>query len=181
MALGESIKKALPWIEPVLDYFDWKKRVVAIVAAIGVAGWSFVKGLPWPVIVTIAFAMLVMVAYALVFPAFLKVANIGYQPRPDANIWKHKKQYELYQAAALLANQIPTGAAGLMAPDTRAWYEQLRDAISDKEIQRITGPYDNQHTFNDRYVPYENTIITKAELKKFSDARDRAPEFLADT
>jgi hypothetical protein len=63
MALGESIKKALPWVEPVLDYFGWKKRVVAIVAPVGVAGWSFVKGLPWPVIVTIAFSMLVMVAY----------------------------------------------------------------------------------------------------------------------
>jgi hypothetical protein len=42
-----SFTKAVPWVEPVLDYFDWKKRLVALVAGLAIAVWSFVKDLPW--------------------------------------------------------------------------------------------------------------------------------------
>lgn len=179
MSLGESIKKAIPWIEPVLDYFDWRKRVVAVFAAIGVAVWSVMKGLPWPAIVTMAFAMLVAMAYALVFPAFLKIVHVGYQPKPKPDIWRHKKKFELYQAAALLADAVPVESDSNMNPDAKAWYDQLIDAVRDREIVRLPGLFDDQHTYDDGYHPYENTIISKDEFRKFCNARGRSPEFLS--
>src|SRR5665213_3222417 len=140
MALGEGIRKAIPWIEPVLDYFDWKKQVVAVVAALALAGWSFVKGLPWPVIITVGFAVLVMTAYALAFPAFLKLVNVGVEPKPKPEIWKTKKQYSLSQAAILLADTI-----NFSNPDAQAWFFQLCDAINDGEMKRIQTPQDDQN------------------------------------
>ena len=67
--IRDKIVHAIPWIEPILDYFDWRKWVVVLLAGVVLAGWSFVKDLPWPVIVVLAFAATVHVAYALMFPA----------------------------------------------------------------------------------------------------------------
>jgi hypothetical protein len=44
-AVRDKIAAIAPWIEPFLDYFDWRKQVVAFVAAVVVAAWSFVKDL----------------------------------------------------------------------------------------------------------------------------------------
>ena len=75
-AIRDSVTKAAPWIKPVLDYFDWKRRLAALVAGVAIAVWSFVKDLPWPIVVTLAIVMVVVVAYALVFPAFLKLGGL---------------------------------------------------------------------------------------------------------
>jgi hypothetical protein len=63
----EKITHALPWIAPILDYFDWKKSVTATVAAIIIAGWSFVKDLSGPVIMTLALSILVQTLYSFIF------------------------------------------------------------------------------------------------------------------
>jgi hypothetical protein len=176
--IRESIAKAVPWIEPVLDYFDWRKRVIAIIAGAGIAAWSFVKDLAWPAIITLGFAALVLMAYALIFPAFLKLVHVGVNPRPNQAIWKHKKQFVLFQAAYLLADREPNRNAAFMDGDAAAWYELLSEAIAKKEIRYVPTMFDPQHTFQDGYHPHFETPIEASELKKFCEARGRNPEFL---
>jgi hypothetical protein len=179
MGLRDKIVSGLPWIEPVLDYFDWRKRVVALVAAIGLAVWSYVKDLPWPVIVVLATASFVIVAYALLFPAFLKLVHVGVNPRPNNAIWRHKTEFAVIQAAFLLADCEPRWDAAALSGDAAAWYGVLSEAIQKKEISYIPSDYDARHTDRSgRFTPQTYTLISATELKKFCDARDRHPEFL---
>jgi hypothetical protein len=174
----DKITVLIPWIEPVLDYFDWRKRVIALAAGIALAGWSFVKDLPWPIIVVVGAAAMVIAAYALVFPAFVKLINVGVERRPNYSIWKHRKQFELYEAACLLAEREPVAVLSHMNGDSAAWLEGLKEAIRLKEIDYIRTVFDNRHIFSGIYHPYENTPIERAAFKKYCEARGRYPEFL---
>jgi hypothetical protein len=178
MGIRESLAKAVPWIEPVLDYFDWKKRVVALAAGLGIAAWSFVKDLPWPVIVTLGILTVVAVAYALVFPAFIKLVHVGVQPRPNYSIWRHKKGFCLYEAAFLLADREPSRNFALINGDAAAWYVVLVESVKEGETKYVPQPDDGRHTFAGGYEPHVDTILDAAELKKFCAARGRDPEFL---
>ena len=163
MSLGEGIKRTLPWIEPILDYFDWKKRVVSLVAAIGVGAWSFVKGLPWPVIVTLGFAVLVLTAYALVFPAILRMANVGFRERPDPSIWRHERKFRLFEAACLLADSVPVSNEYNMPASAVAWLTQMCNAINEGDYQRIKSAQDDeQHSFMQK----GGTFIYKAHTRR---------------
>jgi hypothetical protein len=177
MSVREKITGAIPWIEPILDYFDRRKQVVTFVAAAFVAGWSFVKDLPWPVIVVLAGVTVVHVAYALAFPAFLRLVNIGIKPRPNYSIWKHKKGFTVLQAAYLLADREPAGTTNING-DAAAWYEGLVEAVRKEEIRHVSSAFDKQHTNADGFTPQSWNQISAAELKKFCDARGRHPEFL---
>ena len=84
--IRDRITAALPWADPLLDYFDWKKTVVAGVAAGAIGAWSFVKDLAWPIIVTLALTALVQTAYLLLFPAFVKLIHVGVKQRPNHSI-----------------------------------------------------------------------------------------------
>jgi hypothetical protein len=178
--LRDRIAQAVPWIEPVLDYFDWRKRIIALAAGVGLAVWSFVKDLAWPIIVVLGLATVVIVAYGLVFPAFIKLINVGVKPRPNHAIWKHKKDFTLIQAAFLLADREPVPNPAALNSDAAAWYEVLHEAIRKKEISHIRNAYDDRHT--DRFGtfdPQTYTLIPLPELKKFCEAHDRHPEFLS--
>jgi hypothetical protein len=180
MGLRDKIAATIPWIEPVLDYFDWRKRVVAIAAGIAIAGWSFVKDLPWPVIVVLGFGMAVFTAYALVFPAFIRLLNVGVQPRPNFEIWKHKAQFQLIQAAYLLADREPNSNPAALSGDPAAWYEVLFEAIQTKKLAHIKSPYDDRHTDTfGKFSPETYTLIEGAALKTFCAAKGRHPEFLS--
>jgi hypothetical protein len=87
--LREKIRHALPWVDPVIEYFDWRKRIFTALAGIVWGAWSFMSGLAWPVIVFLVFGAIVLTAYALVFPAVIRLLNIGVKVRPNHNIWKH--------------------------------------------------------------------------------------------
>jgi hypothetical protein len=176
--IRSRIAKAIPWLEPVLEYFDWRKRLVALFAAAIIAGWSYVKDLPWPTIIVLAALMLVTVAYALVFPAFLKIINLGAHPHPNHSIWKHKKQFQLFEAACLLGEQEPTNNFTIMSGDAKAWFAGLKESIRLNEIQYVPGLDDGRHTYQDGYHPHQFTVIDRAELKKYCTARGRKPEFL---
>ncbi len=171
----------MPWVEPLLDFFDWKKRVITVVFALVVFGWSFVNGLPWPVIIVIAFAMMVVSAYALVLPGLVRLVNVGYQAAPNTGIWRHKKKFLLCQGACLLANTVPVYLESEMSPDAHAWLVQFYDAVNSKEIEFVHSADDNRdHYFGGSYHPHTRTEITKETLIKFCRVRDRNPEFLAD-
>lgn len=176
--IRDKIAATIPWIEPVLDYFDWRKRLVAFVLGLFVAGWSFVKDLPWPIIFFLGFGTLVLAAYALVFPAFIKLINVGVDPRPNYAIWRHRKQFRLYEAACLLADREPVRNPAQIGGDAAAWFGALCEAIRMGEISHMPTMYDGQHTFEDGYRPYTETVISAGKLKKFSAARKRHPEFL---
>ncbi|MGB7097364.1 MAG: hypothetical protein WBD95_01160 [Xanthobacteraceae bacterium] len=178
MGLRDKIAAAVPWIEPVLDYFDWRKRFVAIAAGVGLAMWSFVKDLPWPVIVVLGAAAMVIVAYALVFPAFLKLVHVGVEPRPNNSIWRHRKEFLLYQAAYLLADHEPIRDPAALRGDSAAWFGVLHEAVSRKEIAYIPSQIDGKHTFGNEYHPHFDTKLSAEEVKKFCQARHRKPEFL---
>jgi hypothetical protein len=178
MGFKEKIVGLVPWIEPVIDYFDWRKRLIALTAGIVLAVWSFVKDLPWPVIAVLTGATIVIVAYALVFPAFVKLIHVGVNPRPDYSIWKHRKAFALFEAAYLLADREPIRSPEAMVGSPAAWFGLLCEAISHKEIAYVPTIYDPQHTLKDGYHPHLDTPIAAAELKKFCEARSRYPEFL---
>jgi hypothetical protein len=177
--IRDRIVQALPWIEPVLDYFDWRKRIIALAAGVGLAVWSFVKDLAWPVIVVLAAAAVVIVAYALVFPAFIRLINVGVRLRPNHAIWKHKKEFSLIQAGFLLADREPVNNPTALDGDAAAWYEVLHEAMRNEEIARIPALSDNQYTdLRGKFNPQPFTMIRADELKKFCSARNRNPEFL---
>jgi len=177
-SVREKIAHAAPWIEPILDYFDWRKRVFALAAGLTIGVWSFLKDLPWPVIVVLAFGMLVLAAYALAFPAFLRLVNVGVRPRPNHSIWKHKKEFALIQAAFLLADREPSWNTTALDGDAAAWYEGLYEAIRKGEIKHVPDANDQRHTNADGFQPQMYTLIAASELRKFCAARDRRPEFL---
>lgn len=171
-AIRDTIRSAIPWADPLLDYFDWRKRLIASVCAIALFVWSYVRGLPWPVIVVLAFTTLVAVAYGLVLPSLVKLVNVGFQPSPNLDIWKHKKLFKLCEAACLLAGTVPVYQEMSMSADASAWFAQLCDAVKFNEISTIPprkgpGAYLGTHT-----------EIDKEELKKFCEKRERSPEFL---
>ena len=176
----DKIVNALPWIEPVLDYFDWRKRAVALVAAVAIGVWSFVKDLPWPTIIVLGLGTLVLTAYALAFPAFIRLINVGVKARPNHAIWKHRKQFRLDEAACLLADVEPVHSYAAMDGDSKAWLSLLREAVEFQEIKRVIGNkfHEEEHTIAGRYRADEDTIIVADEFRKFCDLRARKPEFL---
>ncbi|WP_342712006.1 hypothetical protein AAFG13_10980 [Bradyrhizobium sp. B124] len=177
--IRNSIAKAVPWIEPVLDYFDWKKQVISILSGFAMVGWSFVKDLAWPVIVTLGIVTMVTVAYGLMFPAFLKLVHLGVNPRPDHSIWRHRKEFRLDEAACLLANVEPVHSYSVMDGNSKAWLSLLCEAVKLKEIERIPDKaQDPRNTYGGQYRPDENTIINADQLKRFCTAHGRKPEFL---
>jgi hypothetical protein len=179
--IRDGIRRAIPWIDPVIEYFDWKKSVTAAATAIVIGGWSFVKDLPWPVIITLVLSMLVQALYLLYFPAFLKVVHSGVKVRPNHNIWKHKRQFRLFEAACLLADAEPIDKRSQMDGDSRAWYSCLCEAVVLREIQRIPSRLDAGHDHGDgSCTPFEYTVIAAESLKQFSDARKLNPWFLMD-
>jgi hypothetical protein len=149
------------------------------VAGVAVGAWSFMKDLPWPVIVTIGLVVIVHTMYLVVFPGFIRLINVGVKARPNPAIWRHKKQFELYQAAGLLADTDPVANDAQMSGDVRAWYEQLCDAVESSEIPYVKGVFDDQHIMKGKYFAYEHTVVTKESLKKFCESRNRKPEFLS--
>jgi hypothetical protein len=169
--IRDGIRHTIPWIDPVLEYFDWKKQVTAAGVTIIVAGGSIVKDLPWPIIVTITLMVLVHTMYILAYPAFLKLVYTGVKARPDHNIWKHKRQFDLYEAACLLADAEPIPNSSKMDGDSRAWYSGLREAIKLNEIEHIPSGLNIAE-------PNEHTVITADSLRAFCRARKRLPEFL---
>jgi sensor histidine kinase regulating citrate/malate metabolism len=78
--IKDTITHAIPWVEPILDYFDWRKQVIALVATLVIGVWSFVIELSWPAIIVLAFGMLVSAAYALTLPALIKLIHVGVEP-----------------------------------------------------------------------------------------------------
>jgi hypothetical protein len=176
--IKDTITHAIPWVEPILDYFDWRKQVIALVATLVIGVWSFVIELSWPAIIVLAFGMLVSAAYALTLPALIKLIHVGVEPRPNHSIWKYKKRFTLFQAAYLLANREPRADPSLLNGDAAAWYENLREAIMNGEMRRIPTAQDGMNTRPDGYHPTLETPVEASELKKFCMARGRNPEFL---
>ena len=177
-SIRERIARAIPWVEPILDYFDWRKRLVALLAGVAIAGWSFVKDLPWPVIVTLGLATIVTVAYGSMFPAFVRLIHVGVNPRPNYSIWKHKKQFSVSQAAYLLADREPVPNPSSIEGDAAAWYAVLYEAIKLKDLQYIGASTDSRYMFDDGFHAQTFTEITADSLKKFCESKGRKPEFL---
>jgi hypothetical protein len=92
------------------------------------------------VIAVLALATLVHVAYALVFPAFLRLAHAGVRPKPNYEIWRHKSQFAVIQAACLLADREPTMNPSILDGDAAAWFEVLVEAIQKNELACISTP-----------------------------------------
>ena len=122
--------------------------------------------------------MLVLMSYALVFPAFVKLIHVGIDPRLNSSIWRHRKQFNLVEAACLLADREPVVNPAMLNGDAAAWFVGLCEAIKMNEIKHVPNMFDGQHTFQDGYRPYAETIVDSSELKKYCEARDRSPEFL---
>jgi hypothetical protein len=176
--IRDKLAKAIPRIDPILDHFDWRKQLITLGAAIALAVWSFVTHLPWPVIAVLAGATIVVVAFVLVFPAFVKLIYVGVNPRPNFSIWKHKRQFALFEAACLLADRVPLDDPALMSSDSKAWAGLLIEAVKLGEIKHVATMNDRQDNFEDGYHATLDTLFDAAELKKFSEARGRKPEFL---
>jgi hypothetical protein len=179
IGLKQRILRIAPWLDPILEFFDWKKQVVATAFAAIMALWSYMQGLSWPVIVTIAFFILVHTLYLLLFPKFVALVNVGVRERPNFSVWKHKTHFELSQAACLMAN-IPPTLFSKMTPDARAWLEVLYDAVRFRQMNYTPSIFDDQHTFADGYHPYAETKVTKEELKRYLKAKGRSLGFLED-
>jgi hypothetical protein len=131
------------------------------------------KDIPWPIIVTIALVVLVDTMYLMAFPDFLKLVHTVIKTRPNHNIWKHKRQFDLFEAACLLADADPISNLSKMDGESRAWYSGLCEAIRLNEFACIPSRFDE-----DRYTPNEHTGVTAENLKAFCIARGRKPEFL---
>jgi hypothetical protein len=132
-----------------------------------------------PAFVVLGAATMVIVAYALMFPAFVKLINVGVKLGPNYAIWKHKTQFQLIQAAFLLADREPTFSTAALNGDAAAWYEVLFEAIQTNQMKYIPSPYDKQHTdIAGKFSPQSYTIIEAAELKRFCESKHRHPEFL---
>lgn len=172
-AIKDTIRNAVPWAAPLLDYFDWRKRVIAGAVAATLFAWSYVKGLPWPVIVVLALTTLVAVAYALVLPGLVRLVNVGVRETPNIEIWKHKKQFRLCETACLLAGVVPVYTEMGMSPDALAWFVQLIEAVNFREITPSLPPSPTRPLGL-------HTEVGREELRKFCDARQRSPEFLKD-
>jgi hypothetical protein len=171
--IREWIRRTIPWIEPVIEYFDWKKQITAAGFTVVIAVGAVVKDLPWPIIVAITLMVLVHTMYFLAFPAFLKLVHTGVKARPDNNIWKHKRQFYLFEAACLLADAEPIANLSKMDGDSRAWYSGLCEAVRLKQIGSTPARFPNG-----RSEPNAHTEVTAENLKAFCEARERKPEFL---
>ncbi|MGB6798189.1 MAG: hypothetical protein WBE48_16890 [Xanthobacteraceae bacterium] len=110
--------------------------------------------------------------------AFIKLVNVSVQPRPNSAIWKHKTQFQIIEAAYLLADREPA-CTTLLNGDAAAWFEVLFEAIQRKELAYIPSAYDVRHTdAMGKLSPQTYTEIKSADLKAFCTARGRNPEFL---
>lgn len=174
MSIKDKVAAALPWIEPILDYFDWRKTVAAFLVTAALTLWSYAKELPAPVIAVLALATLIHVAYALAFPAFLRLVHVGVNPRPNYDIWRHKSQFALIQAACLLADREPNMNPVVLDGDAAAWFEVLSEAIQKGELDHISRP-NAQRNGN----PQLYTQIEATKLKRFCTRRGLKSRFLA--
>lgn len=177
LGIGDKIKRVMPWLNPFIEYFDWKKSAIASAVAASLAVWSFVKEQPWPTIIVLALAALVHMVYLIVFPQFIRLLNIGVKERPNSAIWKYKKNFELGQAACLLADINPT-VFGKMNGEARAWLDGLYEAIMLNEIKYTPSIFDGNHVVHGKIRPYAEMVIDRAEFKKYSEAKGQKPDFL---
>jgi len=140
--------------------------------------------------------IVIMAAYCtLVGGVYLAMAPVGYRAlcnisttlnnrvsriddKPDMDVWKHKDEFYMYEAACLLDDIRPTSAIQ-DGSNAAAWYGALTTAPDKGEIKRVESVRDNYYYFDyGKYNPHAQTMISKEELKRFTEKRGQRPRFL---
>jgi hypothetical protein len=98
--------------------------------------------------------------------------------KPNAAVWQHVPQFNLYQAACLLAEVTPSYNSWKMGGDAQAWFETLIAESRAKEMTHIPTIHDKKHTFSDGYHPTQETAISRTELQRFAQRHGIRPGFL---
>jgi hypothetical protein len=179
----------------VIGWFGLAGTVVGTVTAIGGTVWAMITGISAPIVIMAAFCTLTAGIYLGLVPmayrALLRFQEMEpTRARPDTEIWRHLSEFKLYEAACLFADIDPDIPTVSKPGDANGWYRALCQAINNGEIHHVPTPFDNQNTFmvmspdggmtgKTEYRPYEETVITRDDLKKFATKCGLRRGFLA--
>ena len=144
--------------------------------SVGTSIWAYMQGVPTSIIAAIAFCIFVQAMYLTKLYEFTNVARKSRSP--NLEIWRHRNELRLCEAACLLADVEPD----LVMPDknAQAWFGVLCEAIRKGELAYVRTMFDPSHTFQDGYRPYNETVISKDEFKKFVETRNLRNRFFKD-
>lgn len=96
----------------VLDWFGLWPLVVALLSSAGFAIWSFLSGLPLPLLIVISSVALIVPPLVVLLAKSARLISGGRVYRkPDLRAWRHVELLRLYEAACLQAGiepQLPT-------------------------------------------------------------------------
>jgi hypothetical protein len=186
------IKAVVDWagtVYTVLGFFGGLAVVSSIVVTVGGAIWALLTGVSTPIVIMAAYCTLaggIYLALApLAYQALSRIAEVvtpelvsAIEKTPDIDVWKHKEEFWLYEAACLLADTSPS-VKRVHGTNADAWWTMLATALKRQEIMRIPSTLDDTNsTFNSEYVPHDFTVISKEELVKFALKRKQRPRFL---
>jgi hypothetical protein len=185
-------KAAFDWvgsIYTVLGLFGGTAIVSGIAASVGGAVWAAVTGVPTPIVLMAAFCTVTAGVYLAIAPlayrALSRISAIAatdlgstIENKPDIEVWRHKEEFYLYEAACLFADVRPSPNM-VHGSNAHAWYGALTTALNKREIRRVESAQDNARGYSHgQYHPHSYTLISKEDLIKFADGRDQRPRFL---
>jgi len=153
--------------------------------ALAVAGgvWLVSHGIPWPLAAMAGYCTVSAAFVVALIPSLLRRTNDSADiqiSKPNYSIWRHRREYHLYEAAYLLADSEPNRRPELMSGDAAAWFNLLSEAIKEDELKRIQITQDdNANTFpGSGYKPHFDTRVDAAELRRFCEQRGITARFL---
>jgi hypothetical protein len=188
------IKAVFDWagtIYTLLGFFGGAAFVGGIATTIGAAVWAVITGVPTPIVIMAAFctitASVCLSIAPLAYRALCRITALTpadpgstIENKLDFEVWGHKEEFYLYEAACLFADASPSPFIK-HGTNADAWWGALIAALNNNEIKRVESAKDNSVGYSyslGKYDPHNYTTILKNELKKFADKRSQRPRFL---
>jgi hypothetical protein len=189
--LVARVRSLVDWAGTIWSVIGWLGGT-AWITGVGIAVlgaiWAVVKGVPVPIAIMAGYCTFVGAVVLTLAPlAYRALSRIAAFPvphdaaapqQPNAAVWQHVPNFNLYQAACLLAEVTPAYNSWKMEGDAQAWFETLIAEIRAKEMTHIPTIYDKKHTLSDGYHPNQETTVSRAELQHFAQRHRIRPRFL---
>ena len=181
--MGKRIKDIRDWGDSfwtVAKWFGWRKAITSVVFSGVWAAWAVIQGVSLPVIVGMAICLLVVVAFATLFPALYRQLSgsdlIGRGAvRLDHPYWEGVDEFRAYQAACAWVGLEPTSNV----PDGPAYavLSMIMLALERGQISPSRWP----HRVSPQEAPQlltDEVYISRSELIRLAEAKGQRPAFL---
>src|ERR1700730_14204761 len=169
-----SLQSGAKTIGAILSWFGWTSTITSTILAVATGIGAWFESLPYTVIWTCGFTVLVMSTFLIKAPEFYKLIKQAGPNAEPSEVWQMVPTFYLSQAAFLFAGIEPLGTAYVPQGPAVPWLLMLKDAVLSGEIERIPDPHQDMHNMvNGEYQPHVGTQVRREQLQKFAEKRNK--------